>query len=153
MKAIEINSEIKIYNNLPKSWGNIIGGFDTLTDTELEEYGFYNIIKPDYDNQIQELSEIYFDQEQNVFTYNIINKTWLETLEELKEDKIINLKGYIKDKLNNTDWYYIRKLQRNIDVPIEIQEERDAILVEHDNHIEAINVLLKKEDVVKYEFK
>jgi len=152
MKAIEINNEIKIYNNLPKSWDDIIGGFDTLTDAELEEYGFYNIIKPDYDNQIQELSQIYFNQEENVFTYNIVNKTWPETLEELKENKIINLKGYIKDKLNNTDWYYIRKLQRNIDVPIEIQEQRDAILVEHDNHIEAINALTKKADVIKYEF-
>ena len=33
MKAININGNIKIYNQLPKTWGNIIGGFDTLSES------------------------------------------------------------------------------------------------------------------------
>ena len=40
MKAININGQIKLYGRLPKSWGNIIGGFNTLSDEEVKEYGF-----------------------------------------------------------------------------------------------------------------
>ena len=53
MKAIDINGEIKIYSQLPKSWGNIIGGFNTLSDEEAKEYGFYDVVSPDYDNAVQ----------------------------------------------------------------------------------------------------
>ena len=53
MKAIDINGEIKIYSKLPKSWGNIIGGFNTLSDEEAKEYGFYDVVSPDYDNAVQ----------------------------------------------------------------------------------------------------
>ena len=64
MKAIEINGEIKIYNTLPKSWeGNkhYVGGFNNLSNEELKEEGFYDVIVPDYDSNIKKLSDIYFD--------------------------------------------------------------------------------------------
>ena len=40
MYAIDINGEIKTYNELPKSWGNVIGGFNTLSAEQAESYGF-----------------------------------------------------------------------------------------------------------------
>ena len=38
MKAIEINGEIKTYPNLPSSWENIIGGFNNLSDEEIDTF-------------------------------------------------------------------------------------------------------------------
>jgi hypothetical protein len=151
MKAIEINGEIKIYNQLPKSWGNIIGGFHLLSDDDLRSYGFYEVTDPEYDPAIEELGELYL--ENNKYYYTINAKTWAETLAELKEQKLNQLNYNTKAKLENTDWYYIRKIHRNIDVPQEVEDERVIILNNHNDHETAINALTKKTDVVKYEFR
>ena len=151
MKAIEINGEIKIYNQLPKSWGNIIGGFHLLSDDDLRPYGFYEVVDPEYDSAIEELGELYL--ENNKYHYTIIQKTWSETLAELKEQKLNQLKYNTKAKLENTDWYYIRKIDRNIDVPQEVEDERTIILNNYNDEETTINALTKKTDVVKYEFK
>ncbi len=58
-----------------------------------------------------------------------------------------------KAKLKNTDWYYIRKLDRNIDVPQEVEDKRAIILNNHNDNETALNALTKKTDVVNYEFK
>ena len=47
MKGLQLdNGTIKKFNSVPKNFGNIIGGFNTLNDTELEAFGFYNIVRP-----------------------------------------------------------------------------------------------------------
>jgi len=151
MKAIEINGEIKIYSQLPKSWGNIIGGFNTLSDEEAESYGFYNVVKPEYNRNIKILGDIYFDG--NNFTYPVENITWSETLSELKINKISGLKDYTNELLSETDWYVTRKFERDIDIPQDIQDTRAAILLEHDTKESEINALTTKASVVNYEFK
>ena len=65
MKAIEINGEIKTYPNLPSSWENIIGGFNNLSNEEAQTFGFYDVTTPAFDDRVQELGDIYFDQENN----------------------------------------------------------------------------------------
>jgi len=151
MKAIEINGEIKIYNQLPKSWGNIIGGFHLLSDDDLESYGFYEVVSPQNNSAIEELGELYL--ENNKYYYKVIQKTFNQTLAELKENKINNLQHYTNSELAKTDWYYIRKLNRNIDIPQEVEDQRVIILNNHNDHETAINALTKKADVVKYEFR
>lgn len=151
MKAIEINGEIKIYNELPQSWGGVMGNFSKLSDEEIEAYGFYDVVTPDYDPSLQELTDLYF--ENNKYHYTIIQKTWSETLEELKTHKLNFLNETTKAKLENTDWYYIRKLHRDIEVPQSINDERALILNNHNSHEAAISELTKKEDVIKYELK
>ena len=153
MKAIEINGEIKIYNSLPNSWKGVMGNFSKLSNEEIKSYGFYDVVTPDYDNMIQELSDIYFDSDNEVYTYDVSNKTWIETLNELKENKLNHLKEHTNSLLGITDWYYIRKLQRDINVPEEIENEREAILSNHNNHEATINSLSEKADVIKYEFR
>ena len=150
MKAIEINGEIKVYNKLPNSWKGVMGNFSKLSEEEIQEYGFYDLIIPEYNQRIQELGEIYF--ENNKYYYKVLEKTWDETLDELKEMKLNELNYNTKSKLKNTDWYYIRKLDRNIDVPQEVEDSRTTILNNHNEHETAINALTKKENVVKYEF-
>lgn len=150
MYAIDINGEIKTYNSLPKSWGKIIGGFDNLSDEEAQSYGFYKVMFPEYNPRTQKLGEIYFDTD--VFTYNVSSITWSKSLSELKEDKIKNLQSYTNQLLSSTDWYVIRKSERNIDIPQNIQDERASILSDHDTKESEINALTTKDSVVSYEY-
>jgi len=152
MKAININGQIKIYNTLPSAWKEIIGGFDLLSDEQLKTYGFYDVVIPNYDSRIQELGDLYFDSISETFVKDVLDKTWSETLAELKENKINYLQEHTNSLLLATDWYYIRQLHRGIDVPQEIEDGRTAILASHNNHEAAINALTKKADVLTYEF-
>lgn len=153
MKAKEINGQIKTYNRLPKSYGNIMAGFDLLPDNELESFGFYNVVIPDFDNDIQKLGGLVFDQNINAYTYEVNDVTWSESLDKLKENKINQLKNYTNTKLGPTDWYVIRQIERSIDIPSDIQQERSTILQNHDEQIVEINNLSTKANVVKYEFR
>ena len=154
MRANNINGEIKVFNKLPSTWNgkkHYMGGFASSPVEVLEEEGFYEVVDPQYDPAIEELGELYL--EDNKYYYSVIQKTWSQTLAELKEQKLNELNYNTKAKLENTDWYYIRKLDRNIDVPQEVEDERAIILNNHNDHETAINALTKKTDVVKYEFR
>lgn len=154
MRAIKINGEIKIFNTLPSTWNgknHYMGGFASSPVEVLEEEGFYEVVDPQYDHATEELGELYL--KDNKYYYTVIQKTWSETLAELKNHKLNLLNETTKEKLKNTDWYYIRKLNRNIDVPQEVEDERAIILNNHNDQETAINELTKKADVVKYEFR
>jgi len=154
MRAININGEIKIFNTLPSTWNgkkHYMGGFASSPVEVLEEEGFYEVVDPQIDQRIEEKGELYL--EDNKYYYTVIQKTWPQTLAELKENKINNLKHYTNSELVKTDWHYIRKIDRNIEVPQEVEDERAIILNNHNDHETAINALTKKADVVKYEFR
>ena len=150
MKAKDYNGTIKKFINIPKSYGNIMAGFDLLSDEELKTYGFYDIVTPDYNLKIQELGTIYFDSENDVFTYNINNKTWSETLAQLKEKQIEEAKIFARTLLYNTDWYVTRKSEKGLGIPNNIQTERNNIRTTCDNHETTINALNTKAEVVSY---
>ena len=99
MKAIEINGEIKVYKTLPNSWKGVMGNFSKLSDEEIKAYGFYDVVTPDYNSKSQELSDIFWDAGNEVFTYTINEKEWGQTLDELKQLKITSLKVNIQNKL------------------------------------------------------
>ena len=151
MYAIEINEEIKLFNSLPKSWGNIIAGFDKFSDEDAKSYGFYSVVIPeDYNENIHILGDLFFDNDK--FTYPVSDKTWSESLSELKESKNQFTKNEIKDKLNHTDWYIIRNAETGVEIPSEISTKREeyrAIGVTIENEI---NALSSKSDVVLYEY-
>ena len=154
MRANNINGEIKIFNTLPSTWNgkkHYMGGFASSPVEVLEEEGFYEVVDPQYDPAIEELGELYL--ENNKYYYTVIQKTWSESLAELKQNKINYLQEHTNSLLMTTDWYYIRKLDRNIDVPQEVEDQRAIILNNHNDHETAINELTKKADVVKYEFR
>jgi len=153
MKAIDINGNIKVYNQLPSSWQGVMGNFSKLSDEEIKAYGFYDVIIPEFNVKTQELSNLFFDNDLNIFTYIVNNKTWKETLEELKEQAIKNLSIQIKQKLSETDWYVTRQVERNIDIPQNVQDAREILFNSHNHQEEEINNLTKKSDVVTYEFK
>tara|TARA_B100000287_G_C20661714_1_gene790346 strand:+ start:545 stop:1009 length:465 start_codon:yes stop_codon:yes gene_type:complete len=150
MKAKDYNGLIKTFISLPKSYGNIIGGFDLLSDAELQSYGFYDVVTPEYNLKIQELGPISFDSENNVFTYPVNDKTWSETLAQLKEKQIEEAKISARTFLYNTDWYVIRKAEKGTAIPDDIETQRDNIRTTCDNHEAAINNLTTKAAVMDY---
>ena len=153
MKAININGQIKEYSVLPKSWDNVIGGFNLLSDSELQNYGFYDIeIPTDYNSSIHNLGDIYWDESNNVFKKDISNKTWSQTLEELKENKINSFKLEVKNLLNDTDWYIIRNAETGASIPSSVSTERLNLRTQTDTVTSEINALTTKQEVIVYEF-
>jgi len=152
MKAIEINGTIKVYSNLPNSWGGVMGNFSKLSEEEIQAYGFYDVVNPDYDSRIQIKSEIYWDSENKVFTYTISDRELSNTLEELKDIRITELKFVMHTKLTKTDWYITRKYERDVAIPTNIVEERNAIMQSYETNKTNINNLTTKKEVTVYEF-
>ena len=54
------------------------------------------------------------------------------------------------NKLSRTDWYAIRKAEKGIDIPSDIQTERDAIRTNVSTKEGEINALTTKASVLKY---
>jgi hypothetical protein len=152
MKAIEINGQIKTYNKLPKSWGNVLGGFNLLSDEQLKSYGFYDIDIPDYDERIQYAEDLYFDSTGEIFTKDISNKTWDETLSELKTYQINIFNKQINFKLSETDWYIVRNQEAGVAIPADVTTVRQALRDQADTVESEINALTTKKAVMSYDF-
>ena len=148
MKGINLNGTIKTYNSIPKTWGNILG-VNYMSDEDLKGLGFYDVVRPDT-KQSEELGDIYFDADAEVFTYPVESKTYTQTVAELKEQKIDELKSLYNSQLAKTDWYIIRS-QEGIAAPQEIIDARAALRSECAAHETSINAKTTKASVVDYE--
>jgi hypothetical protein len=151
MKAREdSNGNIILYGSTPKSWGAIICGFDTLSDSKLQTHGFYDVQTPSI-NPSQKLGDIYFDSDNSVFTYPVENQTFSETVAQLKTEKISNLKTIYNSKLSKTDWYVIRAAEGGTAVPSDIATERSDLRDECATKESEINALSTKASIIDYE--
>ena len=153
MKARLESGKVVKYSKIPSEWKgtkHYIGGFHNATTEEHEAEGFFDVITPDYDSVIQEIDNLHFDEEQNAFVYDLNDKTISETVAELKEIKIKELKSYAYNKLSNTDWYAIRKAENGTDIPSDIQTERNTIRTDVVTKEGEINALTTKVSVLKY---
>ena len=152
MKAIKINGQIKTFFKLPKTWKDENGtylNFDKLSNTELHEKGFYDVVRPEYNSKIQKLSPPYFNGSE--FTYNILDVEFTKTLEELKQGKIEIIKRFAQDQLSKTDWYVVRNAENNKLIPQEILDKRQAIRDESNIKEADVMALTTKREVVLYE--
>jgi hypothetical protein len=150
MKAKDYNGTIKTFPAVPKSYGNIIGGFDLLSDIELQGYGFYDVVYPEYNDLTQELGNISFDSDNNQFVYAIVDITWEETLAELKTQQITVAKNAASDSLRHTDWVIIRDTELGNTTSQAILDSRAAVRTACDAHEVAINALADKAAVMSY---
>lgn len=159
MKARIVKGKIIKYPKLPSNFGNVIGGFENSSTEVLEGYGFYDIITPSYDNKTQYISNLhtiddYEDvdgKKRTVFIYDVKTKTFSQTLAELKEDKLQELKAKAHTKLQGTDWYVTRKAEKGTAIPDDIETERDNIRALVDTKESEIKALTKKVDVFNYD--
>jgi len=150
MKAKDYNGTIKTFPAVPKSYGNIIGGFDLLSYIELQGYGFYDVVYPEYNDLTQELGNISFDSDNNQFVYAIVDITWEETLAELKTQQITVAKNAASDSLRHTDWVIIRDTELGNTTSQAILDSRAAVRTACDAHEVAINALADKAAVMSY---
>lgn len=148
MKAINVDGTIKTYSNL-KSYGGAIG-LQYASDSDLEAMGFYDVVTPST-NPSQELGAIEWDEDNNVFTYPVVNKTYSQTLAELKTQKIENLKAIYNGKLSKTDWYVVRAAEGGSGIPSDIATERSDLRTECATKESEINAKTTKAQVVDYQ--
>jgi hypothetical protein len=149
MKAINDNGTIKTFLSLPKSWGGKMG-LQYASDSDLEALGFYDVERPTL-TASQKYSSIEWDADNNKFKYPIVNKTYTETVQELKDQKIANLKAIYNVKLSKTDWYIIRASEGGTTVPSNIVTKRSDLRAECATKEAEINALNTKVSVVDYE--
>ena len=145
--------KIVVYTKLPNSFraGDklIAGGSSNFTKSEIEGFGFYELVNPNYDPRIQELTNLHL--ENGVYTYDVIDKPIKETLAELKSNKISELKSLIGNMLSLTDWYIVREADSGEPTPQDIKDDR-ATLRQRSNVLEAeINALTTKKSVVLFD--
>lgn len=154
MKARIENNKIVFYNKIPRKLensiqGTILGGYDKLPTEVHQADGFFDVIEPEYDPILQEINNIYFDEENNYFTYQVIDKVF--DIEVIRNNKILELKQFANEEFAKTDWYYIRKLRKNIDIPVEIEIQSNDLYLMVDQIENEINNIDNIRDLLTYE--
>jgi len=94
---------------------------------------------------------IEWDADNSVFTYSVQNKTYSQTVAELKTQKIENLKHIYGSKLGKTDWYAVRASEGGTAIPSDITTERDDLRTECATKEAEINALSTKSSIVDYQ--
>jgi len=124
-----------------------------MTADELRNAGLFDvIIDENYDSRIHDLGEIYWDTAATVFRKDTIDKTWSQTLAELKEQKITNYKHITGSELAKTDWYIIRQTDNGETVPTEIVEARQLLRNQTTQVENEVNALTTKKQVILYDY-
>ena len=152
MKAIEINGKIKTFNRLPNVWEDANGVYSNFRKVpNPEHFGFYDVVMPVYDSFSQQISNLHFVEADNVFTYDVTDRVFTQTLEEAKETKKLEVKTMANKLLSPTDWYIIRLAERQIAIPTDVEEERQLILIKSGEAEAAIDALQTIPEVLKYQ--
>ena len=156
MKAINKNGKITIYQGVPQSFTSSLGvhlNAPNMSEQALKDAGLFDlIIDENYDERIHGLGEIYWDTENTVFRKDAEDKTWSETLDELKTKRINHFKSQVNSKLAETDWYVIRKTDNNDAIPNDVQTARTNLRTQSATVETEINALTEKKEVVLYNF-
>ncbi|MDX9703949.1 MAG: hypothetical protein RBU23_13035 [Candidatus Auribacterota bacterium] len=150
MKArINESNQITVVSELPNKFGNTVGGYNKLPESVHRADGWRDVVVPEYNPVLQRLGELYFDTENDVFTYPVINLTF--DFEAEKAAKIKQAKQRANTLLQPTDWYVIRQMERNEAIPENVATNRLAI-VTRCNQIEGeISALTNITDVLMYQ--
>ena len=85
--------------------------------------------------------------DEAVGTYDSVAKD----INMLKSNMLSLIKSQLTDKLESTDWYYLRKLRTGTDVPSEIQDYSDALYSEYDTKKAEIAAMTKMSHIMEYE--
>ena len=156
MKAVNINGKITIHPSVPETLVSSTGthlNARAMSDADLRNAGLFDvIIDENYDSRIHDLGEIYFDSAATVFRKDAVDKTWSQSLSDLKDRQINNFKGQIGSKLAVTDWYVIRNVDNGTEVPTEVTEARQALRDQSETVENEISSLTTKKAVMSYDF-
>jgi hypothetical protein len=156
MKAVNNAGVITFYQSLPNSFRSSTGlhlNVKGWSDQNMKDNGLFDVIIDDnYDSRIHDLGEIYWDTGATVFRKDKSNKSFENSVSELKEQAISNFKHRIGGELAKTDWYIIREMDNGADVPEDIVDARVALRELSDTVESEINALTTKAKVITYDF-
>jgi hypothetical protein len=114
MKAREENGRIKMYVQLPKTWKNHLN-FSQADEELQKQEGFYDVENPQFNPDLQVLGPIFFDEENEVFTYPVVDKTQ-EQIEHEIESRLKALDSQI-------DFQSVKRLLQKVAEPVLADEE------------------------------
>lgn len=141
--AVIKNDNIKVYDVLPKSYhskvSNVLGGFDSLPNEELEKHGFYPIQKSRELKYFEKEDILHFDSTDKVFKYDIIEDDTVNDFETEKAYRLNNLFYEFDKQLRISDRIVIHCLENNIEVEKNIKKERKEITEDYLSKKEEIN--------------
>lgn len=172
MVAIEKSGTIQTFNRLPNEWNDEKGyhiNFRKVSNKE--DYGFYDVITPEYDKVTQQLSPIFWDADNKVFTYTVSNIDFDATYpvldeegeetgetksvydkDKLKADIIVSVKADANRLLAPTDWYSSRKSELGTAIPDNILADRKKIRDKVDAIEVEVAALTTVESILKYTY-
>ena len=67
-KVVKYNTVPNILSNANKSITNA----KRASDEVLEEFGFFNVVVPDYNPETQSINNLHFSATNNYFTYDVV---------------------------------------------------------------------------------
>ena len=70
---------------------------------------------------------------------------------ELTKQMLSSIKSQLTNRLEATDWYYLRKLRTGTDVPADIQDYSDTLYSEYDTKKSEISAMNKISQIKEYE--
>ena len=172
MIAIEKSGTIQTFNRLPNEWNDEKGyhiNFRKVSNKE--DYGFYDVVTPEYDKVTQQLSSIFWDADNKVFTYTVSNIDFDATYtvldeegneteetkpvydkDKLKADIIVTVKADANRLLAPTDWYSSRKSELGTAIPDNILADRKKIRDKVDAIEVEVAALTTVESILKYTY-
>ena len=172
MVAINKNGTIQTFNRLPNKWEDEKGvHMNFRLCTNKEDYGFYDVVTPDYDKISQRLSPIFWDADNKVFTYTVSNIDFDATApvfdkegndtgettpvydkDKLKANIISSIKSEANHLLAPTDWYSSRKSELGTAIPDSVLADRKKIRDKVDALEIEVNALDNVEAILKYTY-
>ncbi len=136
-------------NSLAYVENQIVKDADTLSDDTLKLFGFFDCVIPTYDYRIEELGDLYFNDE--IFTQDVQDRDLVLTLEEYKQMVINNYDHTLHQEFTKTDYHYIKQLELGTEIPQDVLDARTALRTEAESVKAEINALTTKEDVLTYD--
>ena len=173
MKARVKNGQVQVYKSLPSTFtknnGAVILNFKSADEETLKSAGFYDVVKPSFDPQMQTKGGLYFDAENEIVTYDVTDIDFSQDIDVIGEDgeptgetekrykiadikasKIAEIKSKAGKMLEPTDWQVIRKVERDIDIDTDVATERAGILTEADRLEAEVNAKKSYKTVLQY---
>ena len=120
-----------------------------LDSSKLKELGIkpYREITPDNRYFSNGTYTVDTSGDEVVGTYAQIGKD----TDNLTKNMLSSIKSQLTNRLEATDWYYLRKLRTGTDVPADIQDYSDTLYSEYDTKKSEISAMNKISQIKEYE--
>jgi hypothetical protein len=145
------------YNVIKPSYDSISQRLGSIEFDSENEVFTYPVIDIDFDATYEVQTPIVDEDGEAVLdsdgepTYDVTTESTYK-IDELKSGKKKEVNEEAGRLLKPTDWYVIRKSERDIDIPTDIATERADIITKANGFVDAIDALETVESVLRYTF-